>query len=286
VTYPLRFGIVLWLLCGAFLSAQTNPSSAEQKQQPPAQDSSKELKQPDTANTDPGYGLGVGKKPTDRMGPLEILSDTMGVNFGPYVERVLQDVKRRWYELIPESAKAPTMKKGKVTIEFAILKDGTVAKMKFVSTSGDEALDLGAWDGISLSSPFLPLPSEFTGEYLGLRFKFFYNPDKADLGGTTTAPSKSGVTVRISPPKDVNVPIDGSAVVVATAAGSANTAVKWSITGAACSVSDCGTMQGDLYLAPSSLPSPPSVTLTAISEADPTATASITVNLVAAADAK
>lgn len=286
MTYPLRLGIVVWLTCGAFLSAQTNPSSAEQKQQPPAPDSSKELKQPDTAKVDSGYGLGVGKKPTDRMGPLEILSDTMGVNFGPYLGSVLQDVKRRWYELIPESAKAPTMKTGKVTIEFAILKNGKVAKMKLVSTSGDEALDLSAWDGISLSSPFLPLPSEFSGQYLGLRFTFFYNPDRADLGGTIQTSSKSGIMVRISPPHDVNVPIDGSAVVVATAAGNANTAVKWSVTGAACSVSDCGTMQGDLYLAPSSLPSPPSVTLTAISEADPTATASITVNLVATADAK
>jgi outer membrane biosynthesis protein TonB len=127
------------------------------------------------------YGLGLGRKPTAAMGPLEVLTDTMGVDFGPYLQRVLHDVRQNWYNLIPESAKAPIMKKGKLTIEFAIKKDGTVAGMTLVATSGDVALDRGAWGGITASNPFPPLPSEFGGQYLGLRFTFFYNPDRADL---------------------------------------------------------------------------------------------------------
>jgi TonB family protein len=128
------------------------------------------------------YGvLGQGRKPTAAMGPLEVLSDTMGVDFTPYLQRVLHDVRMNWYNLIPESARAPLMKKGKVTIEFAILKDGTVAGMKLVSTSGDVALDRGAWGGITASNPFPPLPTEFGGQFLGLRFAFYYNPDRSDL---------------------------------------------------------------------------------------------------------
>ncbi len=128
------------------------------------------------------YGvLGQGRKPTAAMGPLEILSDTMGVDFTPYLQRVLHDVRMNWYNLIPESARAPLMKKGKVTIEFAILKDGTVAGMRLISTSGDVALDRGAWGGITASNPFPPLPTEFGGQYLGLRFAFYYNPDRSDL---------------------------------------------------------------------------------------------------------
>ncbi len=125
-------------------------------------------------------GLG-GRQPTARMGPLDVLSDTMGVDFGPYLQRVLHDVRINWYNLIPEAARAPLMKKGKVSIEFAITKDGTVAGMKLVSTSGDVALDRGAWGGITASNPFPPLPTEFGGQYLALRFTFFYNPDKSDL---------------------------------------------------------------------------------------------------------
>lgn len=127
------------------------------------------------------YGLGVGRKPTAAMGPLDVLTDTMGVDFGPYLQRVLHDVKMNWYNLIPESAKAPIMKKGKVSIEFAIMKDGSVAGMKLDSSSGDVALDRGAWGGITASNPFPPLPQEFGGQYLALRFHFYYNPDRSDL---------------------------------------------------------------------------------------------------------
>lgn len=133
------------------------------------------------AGDDGNYGLGIGRKPTAAMGPLDILSDTMGVDFGPYLERVLHDVKMNWYNLIPESARAPLMKKGKVSIEFAIMKDGKVAGMRLISSSGDVALDRGAWGGITASNPFPPLPGEFGGQYLALRFHFFYNPSPADL---------------------------------------------------------------------------------------------------------
>ena len=135
------------------------------------------------------YGLGQGRKSTAAMGPLEVLTDTMGVDFGPYLQRVLHDVRTNWYNLIPESARAPIMKKGKVTIEFAILKDGKVAGMKLISTSGDVALDRGAWGGITASNPFPPLPNEFGGQYLGLRFAFYYNPDQG--GSSVVAASLS-----------------------------------------------------------------------------------------------
>jgi len=127
------------------------------------------------------FGLGQGGKGASVQGGLEVLSDTMGVDFGPYLQRVLHDVKQNWYLLIPESARAPIMKKGKVGIEFAILKDGSVAGMRLVSSSGDVALDRGAWGGITNSNPFPPLPKEFGGQYLALRFGFYYNPDKGEI---------------------------------------------------------------------------------------------------------
>ncbi len=123
------------------------------------------------------FGLGTGAHGR-QLGQLDILSDTKGVDFGPYLQRILQDVKENWYHLIPESAE---MKKGKLAIEFAITRDGKVAEMRLVATSGDVALDRPAWGSITASNPFPPLPSEFTGPYLALRFRFYYNPDKADL---------------------------------------------------------------------------------------------------------
>src|SRR5579872_662759 len=123
------------------------------------------------------FGLGNGARGR-QLGALDILSDTQGVDFGPYLQRILEDVRENWYNLIPESA---SMKKGKLAIEFAITKDGKVADMRLVAPSGDVALDRPAWGAITASNPFPPLPSDFTGPYLALRFRFYYNPDKTDL---------------------------------------------------------------------------------------------------------
>jgi TonB family protein len=190
---------VLFSCCGVFSFAQTATPPTEQEPAPPAASSVKKPEppasnsntqaptQPDTAKVGADYGLGLGKKPTAAMGPIEILTDTMGVDFGPYLQRVLHDVRMNWYNQIPESARAPLMKKGKLTIEFAIKKDGTVAGMRLVSASGDVALDRAAWAGIAVSNPFPPLPNEFGGQYIGLRFSFYYNPDRSDLDTSPTS---------------------------------------------------------------------------------------------------
>jgi TonB family protein len=127
------------------------------------------------------YGLGQGREAAKAFGNLETLSDTMGVDFGPYLQRVLHDVKQNWYTLIPEAARAPLMKKGKVSIEFAILKDGKVAGLQLEGSSGDVSLDRAAWGGITASNPFPPLPGEFGGQSLALRCHFYYKPDGSDL---------------------------------------------------------------------------------------------------------
>jgi len=127
------------------------------------------------------YGLGQGNRGSQVLGPMEVLSDTMGVDFGPYLQRVLHDVRENWYNLIPEVARPPIMKKGKVSIEFAITKQGQVAGMRLIGPSGDVSLDRAAWGGITGSNPFPPLPNEFNGQYLALRFHFYYNPDRNDM---------------------------------------------------------------------------------------------------------
>lgn len=125
----------------------------------------------------PDYGLGVGTRGKER-GTADILSDTQGVDFGPYLKGLLKNVRKNWYHLIPQS---PATKKGKLAIEFAITKDGKLADMRLVASSGDEVLDRAAWGSITASNPFKPLPEKFTGPYLALRVRFYYNPDKSEM---------------------------------------------------------------------------------------------------------
>jgi TonB family protein len=127
------------------------------------------------------YGLGSGAAPTARMGDLDILSDTMGVDFGPYLARIRQDIYVHWFAVMPPAAMPPLAKKGLVIIEFAIMKDGSVRGLQVTGRSGDEALDRGAYGGIAYSNPFPPLPADFGGPYLALRCRFYYNPDRGDI---------------------------------------------------------------------------------------------------------
>jgi len=105
-------------------------------------------------------------------GPI-ILSDTQGVDFGPYLARVVYTVKRNWYAVIPEAARLG--QKGRVSVVFEILRDGSVPQLRLVASSGADSLDRAALSGVHASIPFPPLPTEFTGQHLVLQFFFLYN---------------------------------------------------------------------------------------------------------------
>jgi len=102
-----------------------------------------------------------------------ILSDTRGVDFGPYLARVVFNVRRNWYSMIPVAARLG--QKGRVAIIFEILKDGSVPELRLVGSSGSDPLDRAAVGSIRASNPFPPLPEEFTGNHLVLQFIFLYN---------------------------------------------------------------------------------------------------------------
>ncbi len=113
-------------------------------------------------------------------GAVDVLSDTLGVDFGPYIQRVIYDTKRAWYPIIPQEAQPPINKQGKLAIRFKILPDGSVKNMTLEMPSGDVSLDRAAWGGITGASPYPSLPKNFKGPYLELRFYFLYNirPDE------------------------------------------------------------------------------------------------------------
>jgi hypothetical protein len=105
----------------------------------------------------------------------EILSDTQGVDFSNYLHRVYITVRQNWIAVFPESARLGD--RGIVSLEFRIMKDGTVSvgEPVLVRTSGKEPLDRAALSSVRASNPFEPLPSEFHGPYIALRFTYFYN---------------------------------------------------------------------------------------------------------------
>lgn len=123
--------------------------------------------------TGAGATLSASPKRGQAGSTLELLSDPQGVDFKPYLIRVLASVRRNWFAVIPESVKFG--QRGKVTIQFAINQRGSVPKLVIASPSGTDSLDRAAVAGISASNPFPPLPSEFKGEFIRLQLSFSYN---------------------------------------------------------------------------------------------------------------
>jgi TonB family protein len=123
-------------------------------------------------------GLGSMQTPQKLKSTIapQILSDTHGVDFRPYLIRVLTAVRRNWAAVVPESARLG--RQGVTTLQFAIARDGSVPRLVISIPSGTEALDRAAVAGVSASNPFPPLPAEYPGADLRLQLVFTYNMPK------------------------------------------------------------------------------------------------------------
>jgi len=103
----------------------------------------------------------------------QILSpNPKGIDFGPYLNGLLNRLRSNWYSVMPEMARLG--QKGRVDIVFTVGRDGTVKDLQVVANSGYEALDKGALSAIQLSNPFQRLPAEYETD-LKLRIAFLYN---------------------------------------------------------------------------------------------------------------
>ena len=155
--------------------APTRPNFGNQPQS--AGDAIRQAAQQAAQNRGQGGDYGA-NSPVAHQGAatgVEVLSDTMGVDFAPYLRRILSDIKRTWIPLIPEEARPPLNKQGETLIRFIILPDGRVGTMNLDGSTQDEAIDRAAWGAIKGNNPFPPLPNQFHGPQLELRIRFLVN---------------------------------------------------------------------------------------------------------------
>jgi TonB family protein len=119
-------------------------------------------------------GPAPGKDPRGGSG-ARILSDTQGVNFDPWLQKLVRETYRTWDPLIPDEVLPPINKRGEVAIVFTVLPNGRLQpkSMTLVGRSGDIALDRAAWGAIE-SADYPPLPHEFTGPNIQIELLFDY----------------------------------------------------------------------------------------------------------------
>ena len=167
--------------------------------------------QQQSAPSSPGKAIqDAAKMANQDRAVLEVLTDTHGVDFGPYLRLVLSEVQRNWYAHIPDAAKG---KQGQLAIQCVISRNGHLG-VQLTTSALDSGLDYAAWAGVTSSAPFPPLPSAFDREFLVLRFHFYYNPDQADLAGDSNSVDRASsvTTGSVSPSATMTVQRDADSI--------------------------------------------------------------------------
>ncbi len=139
--------------------SRTTKKSTEKAAKPasPQQDQTKITKK-DQQAIQYGLGHGISSAQVDAY------------NFGSpyYLSLVFGKIKDAWENPVQSSSTLMT------TIYFRILRDGSIVEAKVEKTSGIDLFDQSAMRAIITSTPFPPLPNEFSGEYLGIHLEFEY----------------------------------------------------------------------------------------------------------------
>jgi hypothetical protein len=109
------------------------------------------------------------------LGGVELLSDTEGVDFGPYLLQWHRVTEETWRPLVPKTGDASNLQPHTVVIRFRILPNGHLGEGGIVleKRSGLTQLDGAAWKAIA-NSKYPNLPDQFHGPYMELRAAFHY----------------------------------------------------------------------------------------------------------------
>ena len=121
------------------------------------------------------YGAGLPVAHQGLNTGVDVLSDTMGVDFDPYLKKIIREIYNTWLPLIPEEARPPLNKSGETLIRFTILPNGKIGAMSLDGSTHDDAINRAAWGSIQGVGQFPPLPSEFHGPNLELRIHYLVN---------------------------------------------------------------------------------------------------------------
>jgi len=96
--------------------------------------------------------------------------DTKGVEFGPWIRRFVQKVRKNWF--VPEAAFSFH---GRVVLQFNVHRDGHITDVIVAQPSDIDAFNRAAFNAILGSNPVEPLPPEYPDDKAFFTVTFYYN---------------------------------------------------------------------------------------------------------------
>ena len=143
-----------------------------QKVTPKKTQATPQAKKPTTASDKPEGKITQG----DELGQEYGLGDGIsaatvdGAGFGSsyYLSLIFGRIRDLWDNPVEASATL------RVTVYFKITREGQIFDAQVEKSSGIELFDEAAKRAVLTGAPFPPLPSEYTGSYLGIHLEFEY----------------------------------------------------------------------------------------------------------------
>src|SRR5262249_19157914 len=124
-------------------------------------------------NGSPNIPTGVGSTPGSSPG-LAIQGQGAGdfaTLYGWYVESVKRRIQQNWLQnTIDPNVRAARM--AKTTMEFTIMRDGTIKDIKLTQSSGNLSMDNSGQRALLASSPLPQLPPGYSGSSVRVTFDF------------------------------------------------------------------------------------------------------------------
>ncbi len=100
----------------------------------------------------------------------DIQFDSRGIDFGPWLRRFKNQVERNW--IVPPAAMSL---RGRVVIQFYVLRNGTIVDLRVVQPASVPALTSAALSALKLSNPTAPLPPDYPVDRVLFTVTFHYN---------------------------------------------------------------------------------------------------------------
>jgi TonB family protein len=104
------------------------------------------------------------------QGDADIQFDDKGIDFGPWLQRFRNQVRRNW--LIPQVAE---LARDDVILQFYVLRNGIITDIRVIKAAGIQALTISAVNAIKLSNPAPALPADYPDDRIQFTVHFYYN---------------------------------------------------------------------------------------------------------------
>jgi len=109
-----------------------------------------------------------GKRPKREEGKI-IPLDTRDSKYASYFKDIKRKIQAAWHK--PYEARSFS---GKLKLKFAVRKNGSLARVELMASTGSEILDKAARDAVTGAAPFRPFPQGFHRELLPIEGLFVY----------------------------------------------------------------------------------------------------------------